>query len=109
MAIEITSSKQLSEVVSKNKIVMVDFWAAWCGPCRMLSPILDQLSEEHTDKMVLAKVDVDANAELARDFQVMSIPTVVTFKDGKVYGQPSIGVAGKAFFENILFNANTDK
>lgn len=109
MVVNVTSSKELNSLVADNRIVMVDFWAEWCGPCRILSPILDKIAEEHSDKLVLAKVNVDDSQDLARDYGIMSIPTVITFKNGKVYGEPSIGVAGKAFYENILFNANTDK
>ncbi|MFA5105864.1 MAG: thioredoxin [Candidatus Micrarchaeia archaeon] len=73
---------------------LVDFWAAWCGPCRMLSPIIDQLSEEMAGKLKFAKVDVDAEGELASEFGIMSIPTVIIFKDGKAVAQKT-GAAPK--------------
>ena len=65
---------------------MVDFWAAWCGPCRMVGPIIDQISEEYSGKAVVGKVDVDANQEFAAKYGVRNIPTVLVFKNGEVVG-----------------------
>ncbi|MDR1850840.1 MAG: thioredoxin [Mycoplasmataceae bacterium] len=73
---------ELDIILQKNKIVVVDFFASWCGPCKMLSPIIHELSEEIKD-VTFIKVDVDQEVELARKFNVMSIPTVYLFKDGK--------------------------
>lgn len=70
------------EVLEKEGITLVDFWASWCGPCRMLSPVVDEVAEE-LDGIKVGKVNVDEQQELAREFQIMSIPTLVVLKDGK--------------------------
>ena len=82
------------EVVNSDKPVLLDFWAAWCGPCRMLSPIIDEIAEEREDIKV-GKVNVDEEPELASQFQVMSIPSVFILKNGKIVAQ-SLGVKPKA-------------
>ena len=69
-------------VINGKEAVLVDFWAAWCGPCRMIAPILEEIAEE-TQEFKIGKVDVDANPELAGDFKIMSIPTMILFKNGK--------------------------
>ena len=66
-----------------EKIVLVDFWASWCGPCRMVSPIIDQIAEEYDGKITVGKVNVDDEGALAAEYAVVSIPTVILFKDGK--------------------------
>jgi len=73
-----------SEVTASDKPVLVDFWAEWCGPCKMLSPVLDELAEELGDKVKIAKVNVDDNRELAMQFGVKSIPMLLFFKDGEI-------------------------
>ena len=82
------------EVLQSNETVLVDFWAAWCGPCRMLSPIVDEVAEERTDVKV-GKVNVDEQPELASQFGVMSIPTLLVFRDGKLVNQ-AVGARPKA-------------
>ena len=85
-------------------IVLVDFWAEWCGPCKMAGPIIDEMSEEYKGKVFVSKVDVDAEADLAGSHGVMSIPTVVLFKDGKEIGR-QVGFAGKAGYVQLLGKA----
>lgn len=89
----ITKDNFDSEVMHSDKTVLLDFWAAWCGPCRMLSPLVDEIAEENPSIKV-GKVNVDEQPELAQQFRVMSIPTLVVVKDGKVTGQ-AIGVQPK--------------
>lgn len=86
------------EVLASNKTVLIDFWAAWCGPCKMLSPVIDQIADEADDSVKVCKVNVDEQKELAMQFQVRSIPTLVVIKDGKV-DNISVGVKSK---EEIL-------
>ena len=89
----ITKENFTAEVLESDKPVLIDFWASWCGPCRMLSPVIDKIAEERTDIKV-CKVNVDEQGELAQRFGVMSIPTVVAMKDGKIVNQ-SVGVRPK--------------
>ena len=90
----ITKDNFNAEVLNCEKTVLLDFWATWCGPCRMLSPTVDQVAEERPDVMV-GKVNVDEQPELAQAFGVMSIPTLVVLKGGKTV-ETSVGVKPKA-------------
>lgn len=79
----ITSENYQREVVESSQTVLLDFWAAWCGPCRMVSPMIDEIADERSDIKV-GKVNVDEQSELAEKFGIMSIPTLVVLKDGKI-------------------------
>lgn len=95
--INITKDNFVEEVVNSDKPVLLDFWAGWCGPCRMIAPIVEQIAEERSDIKV-GKINVDEEPSLANQFGVMSIPTLVVMKDGEVVNQ-AVGVRPK---EQIL-------
>jgi thioredoxin 1 len=101
--ITITKDNFETEVLKSEKPVLVDFWASWCGPCKMLSPIVDQLAEENS-QIKVGKINVDDEQELATQFQVMSIPTLYLFKDGKVVSS-SVGVKPKQALEAMIAEA----
>ena len=98
--INLTLENFEAEVIKSNVPVLVDFWASWCGPCRMLSPIVDQIAEERTDIKV-AKVNVDEQEELAMRFGIMSIPTLIVFKNGEAVKR-TMGVQPKAAILGLL-------
>ena len=99
-AITVTSENFQDVVMNSDKPVLLDFWAPWCGPCRMVGPILDQIAEERPDIKV-CKINVDEEPELAGSFQVMSIPTLVVMQDGKVANR-SMGAQPKARILSML-------
>jgi len=92
------------EVLKSDKPVMVDFWATWCGPCVMAGPVVDALADDYKGKIKIGKLDVDANQATAGQYGVMSIPTVILFKDGKEVAR-KVGFAGRAMYENLLKSA----
>ena len=94
-AIELTTQNFSKEVMESDKPVMVDFWASWCGPCRMVSPIVDEIAEEVQGKAKVGKVNVDEQGDLASQFGVMSIPTIMVFKNGEAVAT-SVGEKSKA-------------
>jgi thioredoxin 1 len=82
-AVAVTDNTFQSEVLSSSTPVLVDFWATWCGPCRMVAPIVEEIASENNGKLKVAKVDVDANPQTAQQYGVMSIPTLIVFKGGQ--------------------------
>lgn len=101
MAVEITDATFEEQVLKSDKPVLIDFWAAWCGPCRMLHPIIDELEKDFGDKVVFGKVDIDQNQEYAAKYGVRNIPTVLLFKNGEVV-EKQVGVAPKSVYAEKL-------
>lgn len=101
MVKELTKSNFEQEVMLSDVPVLVDFWASWCGPCRMVSPIIDSLAEEYEGKLKVCKVNVDSESALASEFAVVSIPTVLIIKDGKV-AERSVGAKSRDDFCDMI-------
>ncbi len=93
--ITVTDDSFISDVLQSEKPVLVDFWAEWCGPCKMVAPVLDEIARDHGDKLTIAKLDIDANPQTQREYQVMSIPTMILFQGGRPAKQ-IVGAKGKA-------------
>ncbi|MFT6745991.1 MAG: thioredoxin 1 [Glaciecola sp.] len=100
MAIEFNQGT-LDEAIASGKPVLVDFWAEWCGPCRMVGPIVSELSTEYEGKVVVGKVDVDSNKEVSAKYGIRNIPTILFFKDGKMVDK-IVGAAAKSAFSEKL-------
>lgn len=94
------TKENFNEVINNNETVLVDFWAPWCGPCRMLGPVLEEVASE-VNNVVISKVNVDEESDLAREFRVSSIPTVLVFKNGKL-AKTSVGYIAKAQVLKLL-------
>lgn len=104
MAVTVLTKANFNEEAVKTKdTVLIDFWADWCGPCRMLSPIVDEIANEAPQGIKVCKVNVDEQPELAQQFQIMSIPTLVVLKDGRLVNK-SVGVQPKANIVKMLEN-----
>jgi thioredoxin 1 len=100
-AIQITKDNFESEVLKSSVPVLVDFWAAWCGPCKMVGPIVDEVAKELEGKAKVGKINVDEEQHLAREFAIMSIPTLIVFKDGQVVNK-IVGARSKAELIELL-------
>ncbi len=101
LEINLTEQNFEEEVLKSEKPILVDFWATWCMPCKMIAPILTELAEEYKDKIKVGKVNVDEQTALAVKYQVTSIPTLILFKDGKPLNA-SVGVCSKSELEEMI-------
>jgi thioredoxin 1 len=100
MAVQITD-QNYSEITNTDKVVMIDFWATWCGPCRMVGPLVEELSNEYEGKAVVGKLDVDSNPEISMKFGIRNIPTILYVKNGQVVDK-LVGAASKQALEAKL-------
>jgi thioredoxin 1 len=105
-AIDLTSNNFKEVALNSEKTVLIDFWAPWCGPCKMQSPIIEELADELKDSVVITKLNVDDNPELAAQFSVMSIPTLIFIKDGKVVNRKT-GLTPKVALVSIINSVNS--
>ena len=103
MEITVTSENYESEVLKSEKTVLIDFYADWCGPCKMMSPVIDEIAEEMKETIKVGKINVDENQDLAMEYGVMSIPTIVILKNGEVE-KTFVGVTDKEEIKQALNN-----
>ncbi|MEE2819135.1 MAG: thioredoxin [Planctomycetota bacterium] len=101
MALEFTDDNFQNEVLDADQPVLVDFWAEWCGPCRMLAPVIDELATEFDGKAKIGKVDIDANRDAAVNYGIQSIPSIIIFKNGEVVNK-FVGISPKDDLANAL-------
>ena len=104
MAKDTSSATFKNDVISSKTPVLVDFWAPWCGPCRMVAPILDELSPVYEGKVNIVKLNTDENQDIANEYGIRSIPTMIIFKDGKVFAQ-RVGALPKSGIEEFIKSA----
>jgi len=100
MALQITD-ESFKELITGDKPVVVDFWAEWCGPCRMIAPIMEELETEYKDRAIIAKMDVDENGEVVEEYGIRNIPTILFFKNGELKDK-HVGAAKKNILEEKL-------
>lgn len=98
---EITQANFLEEVIHSDELVVLDFWAPWCGPCKMIAPIMEQLKNSYGDRVKFGKLNVDDNPRIANDYKITSIPTIMMFKKGEIV-DTSIGFKPKQLLERII-------
>ena len=98
---KVITNTNFTEIVAGEKPVMIDFWATWCGPCRILSPTVDEIADEYADRITVAKCNVDDADEIAMQFRIMSIPTLIFIKDGQVVDK-RVGVVSKDEIVSII-------
>lgn len=101
MSLEVNSTNFEEIIKNKEELILVDFWAPWCGPCKIIGPFLDELSIQFENNLIVAKVNVDENPELAAQFGIRNIPTILFFKKGEIVDK-SVGVSNKANLENKI-------
>jgi len=104
--IEVTDANFESEVLKSEKPVLVDFWAEWCGPCRMISPIVEEIAREYDGTLKVGKIDVDANPQVSMQFGIRSIPTLLIFKGGRVVDQVIGAVPKRVLTEKLSKHLN---
>ena len=100
MALEITDNN-FKEILAEGSPVVIDFWAPWCGPCKMVGPIIDELAKEYEGKVIMGKCDVDENSDLPAEFGIRNIPTVLFFKNGELIDKQFGAVGKPAFVEKV--------
>ena len=105
-AVEVTDSNFQNEVLKSDKPVLVDFWAEWCGPCKMIAPMVEELAKEYDGKLKVGKVDVDSNQQTSMQYGIRSIPTLLIFKGGKVVDQLIGAVPKKMLAEKLAKHLN---
>ena len=99
--IHLSDNEFEQEVLQSKQVVLIDFWAAWCAPCQMITPILEELSKEYNDRVKICKINVDENQTTAAKYQILSIPALLFFKDGKVTAQ-LMGVRPKSDIKKVI-------
>ncbi len=101
MALTLTDGNFQNEVLDSGKLAVIDFWAVWCGPCRMLAPTIEALAEDYKDQVVVGKMDVDQNPEVSQKFGIRSLPTVLFVKDGEVVDK-QVGAVPRSVLEKKI-------